>query len=852
MKRKIAIILSFLLLALPFTGCADAQYRECVSLMEQGEYARALDALNALGDYSGAKDLAEECQNAIALENANALLSAGDYVSAREAFTRLASYKNAAEKAEECLLYEDYYIALAYMKAENFPAAASAFSALGDFLDSNELRAEAERAYAYKRAGVRFSLRDYREALTLYREAGDYGNAADMAAMSQKRIMVQTAMQRLISIYRYNASYSLEGVAGLLAGVSGFERADELNKFVSYLIAGDTASAASEYARLTDAYITPALAKTLIERYCEKSTLSNYAALAMSSCEAAASLCDRQRFDAYIASDTRQDENMAAFAAFSAGAADEAAGADEAAASAGGKKFVVYERDFDPVTGKYTGRVLMGAYRMVSAEYIPLDYSEVEYVILIDRGVNVVHTYDSGSAAGSAAGLQETCRVSLVRAGDMKELASFGDFVGGLPPDEYTYMPTGTPTDADAASETDAATDTNANGGAVTNDGAVANGGAVTDTDAATGAGAASPGAVNASPEGESAAATDAGGVSTPTDPIAAALEAYPAYIMGAGPDEKQILSAVRAALIALLEQREGDYGYIVTYGCIGAAGGIPQKESETTLSGITVGGQLDKAVSPVTAGAVLTSYRGSDFVFPRDVGGYGVIGFAASVLEAKAGGAAGGAEGAGGAGGVGDAAAGAGASTNASLAKLTELALPKTLKAIPAGAFLGLGQLKRLKVPASVEYIGENAFPRGAALIVEDNSFAHYWAVANAWPHTVGATASQTDESEPLKRSGAPGTVAYQSVTALAALVPWPEYATPLSESSDGRFLEFGNMDEVRYVLYVRELIASSLFESFDGFTAPSSVPTATLRAAGYAVTVSLNAGVLLVEIAS
>ena len=837
MKRKTAIILSFILLALPLTGCAGIEYHECVGLMEQGEYASARDALRALGDYGDASALADECDNALAFENAQALLAAGDYAAAREAFTQLADYKNAAEKVSECLLYEDYFTALAYMKAENYPAAISAFSALDGFLDSSELCADCDRAYAYKRAGVRFSMRDYRKAIALYREADVHGNAADMAATCQKRILVQTAMQRLISIYHYNAAYSLEGVSGLLTGVSGFERANELNKFVSYLSRGEAALAASEYALLTGAYITPALAKTLIERFTEKNTLQDYAARALCSYEASASLLDKQRFDAYISSDTRQDEGMAAFAAFGKG--EEARLATQTQGYSGGGKFAVYERDLDPVTGEYSGRVLMGAYRMVSAEYIPLDFEAVQYIILIDRGGNVVHTYDGG-----AAGLQETCRVSLVRAGDMKELGRFGDFAGELPPDEYVYMlPTGTDmpyatgTDAnpggDAGTGTDAgvgdgaaATGTNAGAdGADSADGADAGAanGAGTDAGVANGAG-------TGTGDGAAATGTDAN-AGTPTDPIAAALEANPAYVMGKGPDEKQVLLAVRAALIALLEQREGDYGYIVTQGCIGGAGGIPQKKGETTLSGITVSGQTEQVQAPVTKGAVLTSYSGSDFVFPHDVGGYSVTGFYAGVLEAKTGGVQG------------------ASATNASVPQLTELSLPKTLKAIPSGAFSKLIKLEALKLPASIEYIGENAFPRGVVLNVEDNSFAHYWAVAHAWPHTV-ASAAPVDESAPLKRSNAPGTVAYQSVTALAALVPWPEYATPLSESSDGRLLEFGNMDEVRYVLYVRELIASSLFESFDGFTAVGATMSATLRGGGYAVRVSLNGGILLVEV--
>lgn len=746
-KRVFALIMAIIMLAPLATGCVYSEYGESVALMKKGEYARAREGFLALKDYKDSAALAKECESAIAMSEALSLMEKGEYQTAREAFLALSGYQDADELADRCLYYEDYYTALAYMKAENYPVAITEFAALGDFEDAAQLHIECERAHAYQRAGARFSTRDYRTALGYYREAEDYNNAEDMADICRKRITVQTAMQRLISHYRYNSVYSLADITTLLSGVSDFERADELASFTRLLagssgeagananISSTSACAGDYYSSLLEPYIAQPLARALMASLTTADTLAGCATLAAAEPEGVAELNDRARFDAYINSNNILDEGLAALASF---------GTSET--SGGSGKLIVYERVLDYAAGAYTGIIHMGAYRLLPRELIPNSFEEVEYVILITRGAREV-----GTAPGGAVALEQTCRVALVSMPELIEVARYGDFAGE-PPELLS----------DNGGD-DAGVDDGVSGRARINKPA-----ALDDDDVL------------------NAGYTDA------LAPITGEVEPRE-YIQGAAPDEASILSTVRAALISRTEQKDGGYGYVLTTG-----GANTQTRS---------------------AGAVITSYKGDMFVFPRELDGLPVVGFSKSLFDTD------------------------------EAVKRTDLILPSTLEAIPSGAFRKMIKLERLKIPESVSYIGEDAFPRDVLLDVIEGSYAQYWAIAHAWTHTV-ARRQPPDESKALTESDAEGTVAYASASALAELVPWPQYATPLSASSDGLYMEFGNMDETRYVKYVRELIASGLFESFGGFEATNSRLVAKLYADVYTVSVDYEGMILLIRI--
>ncbi len=66
----------------------------------------------------------------------------------------------------------------------------------------------------------------------------------------------------------------------------------------------------------------------------------------------------------------------------------------------------------------------------------------------------------------------------------------------------------------------------------------------------------------------------------------------------------------------------------------------------------------------------------------------------------------------------------------------LNRVEIPNSVKAILSQAFDCSVSLRKVIVPSSVDSIGEKAFCHNATLVVEENSYAHKWAIANGYDY--------------------------------------------------------------------------------------------------------------------
>ena len=152
----------------------QAAYSRALQLSGDGEYVRAAEAFEALGDYA---DSAERAKAARYL-SARQALEAGEPEAAREIFAGLGEYRNSAEMIREC----DYRIADARLEAGRTEEAREAFLALGDYRDSADKLTECD----YRDAEALLEAGRYEEAREAFLALGDYSDAAERAEAARQ------------------------------------------------------------------------------------------------------------------------------------------------------------------------------------------------------------------------------------------------------------------------------------------------------------------------------------------------------------------------------------------------------------------------------------------------------------------------------------------------------------------------------------------------------------------------------------------------------------------------------------------------------------------------------------------
>ena len=113
-------------------------YEKAVQMLENGQYAEAVEAFEKLGDYEDSLIKYEEASNHRAYELALEKLETGDYLGASEDFAKLGDFQDSQTYMVEAENRFDYQNALDMLEQGNYQEAYSLFATLGDFQDAEE------------------------------------------------------------------------------------------------------------------------------------------------------------------------------------------------------------------------------------------------------------------------------------------------------------------------------------------------------------------------------------------------------------------------------------------------------------------------------------------------------------------------------------------------------------------------------------------------------------------------------------------------------------------------------------------------------------------------------------------
>ena len=116
----------------------NARYYRAVFLMNDGQYADAISAFEAMGDYRDSVQQIELCREGAAYQDAIAMMEQEAYEDAIAVFRELGDYKDSVQQIELCregIRAATYRDAIAMMGQEAYTEAIAVFRELGDYKD---------------------------------------------------------------------------------------------------------------------------------------------------------------------------------------------------------------------------------------------------------------------------------------------------------------------------------------------------------------------------------------------------------------------------------------------------------------------------------------------------------------------------------------------------------------------------------------------------------------------------------------------------------------------------------------------------------------------------------------------
>ncbi len=173
----------------------ERHYQHGLSLMESGDYLKALDTFENLDGYKDSEDQIAACNVAIvndAYENAVTLMNAGEYEKAIEVFEKLEDYQDSRERMNVCNAEIQYNRALSLMQAGEYTEAIKAFQELNGYQDSEEqiavcnLEIQYNNAIALKNTGNVADAYEALIALDGYRDSTAIANDIYVAFFTEK------------------------------------------------------------------------------------------------------------------------------------------------------------------------------------------------------------------------------------------------------------------------------------------------------------------------------------------------------------------------------------------------------------------------------------------------------------------------------------------------------------------------------------------------------------------------------------------------------------------------------------------------------------------------------------------
>ena len=163
------------------------QYPQADALFAAGQYERAAEAFEALGEYGDSRERAAGCAYAIRDDEyaaADALFQSGRFEEAMDAFAALGDHRDSADRVAGCqlaILDRAYDEAAALLEAGRYEEAQRAFEALGDHRDSPQRVLECQLAPTYAEAFARYKEGGYAAALMLFGSLGDFRDSRELA-----------------------------------------------------------------------------------------------------------------------------------------------------------------------------------------------------------------------------------------------------------------------------------------------------------------------------------------------------------------------------------------------------------------------------------------------------------------------------------------------------------------------------------------------------------------------------------------------------------------------------------------------------------------------------------------------
>ena len=161
--------------------CEEAiAYNDAVDTMQDEDYAEAAGMFEALGSYEDSQELMLLCQNYIDYQSAVSLYESGEYEQAMTAFIALADFEDSGQYAGNCQTRLDYAQAKALLDDGEYLEAKLIFETIKDFEDSEELLTICTLRLTFEEAMQMIQDSNYEDAYVLLNDISQTADKADI------------------------------------------------------------------------------------------------------------------------------------------------------------------------------------------------------------------------------------------------------------------------------------------------------------------------------------------------------------------------------------------------------------------------------------------------------------------------------------------------------------------------------------------------------------------------------------------------------------------------------------------------------------------------------------------------
>ena len=174
-------------------------YADGVKALQQGDYAKAIAALEQIPDFKDAGALVQQCRNHMAYEEAQALFSSGSYAEALARLEGVSGLPEAETLRKQCENWVAYAKALEKYEAGAYAEALAQLENVQDLAEAETLRKNCQDRITYENALKKYEAGAYAEAAELFAQVPKVENAANLLKDCQKQIQydkIKTALDK--------------------------------------------------------------------------------------------------------------------------------------------------------------------------------------------------------------------------------------------------------------------------------------------------------------------------------------------------------------------------------------------------------------------------------------------------------------------------------------------------------------------------------------------------------------------------------------------------------------------------------------------------------------------------------